>query len=324
MIHKLKLEDVLAAWAKIKPHIHKTPLLRSQKLSELLGCDLYIKAEFLQKTGSFKARGALHFLLAHRGEKQTYTTYSSGNHGQAVCWAARLRNQKAVIFMPEDASPAKVAAVRGYGGEARFAGRSSADRYEACRAYAEGGGAVIVPPYEHPWIMAGQGTVMLEVLEELPLFDAVLIPVGGGGLLSGNAVALKALRPNARIYACEPELANDAQRSLQKGRLETIPYPATIADGARNLNMGGLNWEVIRRTVTEGLVCSETRIRSAMGDLARYLKQVVEPTGCLTLACLWANRERFAGKTVVIYASGGNIGLADYAALLSREEADAE
>ena len=312
-----QLEQVMAARARIKPHIHRTALFRSRRLDELTGCNVYVKAEFQQKTGAFKARGALHFILAAHPNMREYTTFSSGNHGQAVSWAAQSVGAKATIFMPEDASSAKIAGVRAYGGEARFAGLSSSDRMQACLAYAKDSGAVVVPPYDHEAIIAGQGTVMLEILEDLPVFDAALIPTGGGGLLSGNAFVLSQLRPRTEVFACEPAAASDAAASLESGQLQKIPYPSTIADGQRNLCLGERNWSIIKDTVREGLVCEEEQIREAMRAYASYTKHVVEPSGATSLACLMANRERFAGKKVVIIASGGNIGLDTYAQLVT-------
>ncbi|MDJ0838323.1 MAG: threonine/serine dehydratase [Acidobacteriota bacterium] len=316
----IQLEDVLAARARIKRAVHKTPLMRSQKLSRMLGCRLYLKAEHLQKTGSFKARGAMHFLVNDPEPGEVYTTYSSGNHGQALSWAAEQTGKKAVIFMPEDASPAKVAAVKGYGGEVRYAGLSSIDRMNACLAFEEESGARVVPPFDHENIIAGQGTAMLEVLEDLPHFDVALVPTGGGGLLSGNSFVLKTLRKNAQIYACEPEVAADVKASLESGELKSIAYPATIADGLRNLRMGERNWAIIEEHVDGGLTCTEAGIRGAMRLYATYQKQFVEPSGACTLACLMENRDRFAGKTVVVYVSGGNIALPDYGRLVGEDE----
>jgi threonine dehydratase len=312
----LILEDVLAARTRIKRKIHKTPLLQSQQLSELANCQLFIKAEHLQKVGAFKARGALNFILSVPSETRLYTTFSSGNHGQATAWAAAQVGAKAVIFMPEDASPAKVAAVKGYGGEVRFAGFSSTDRMQACLAFVESSKATVVPPYDHEAIIAGQGTGMLEVLEDVPLFDVALVPCGGGGLLSGSAFVLRTLRPKSEIFACEPENAFDLSRGLDRGEKQTIPFPDTIADGMRNLTVGDRNWALIQQHVKAGLTCSEEQIREAMRLYATFMKQFIEPSGAVSLACLLAHKERFAGKKVVIYASGGNIALPDFAALV--------
>ncbi len=319
----LKLEDVLAARAHIKRMVHKTPLLYSRILSEKLGCEIFVKAEFLQKTGSFKARGVMNYLMTQSARQREYTTYSSGNHGQALAWGAQSQGCKATIFMPEDASPVKVAAVRNYGGQVRFAGLSSNDRYKACIQYAEENGAHVVPPYDHDSIIAGQGTAMLEILEELPSFDAALIPVGGGGLLSGNSLVLKTMRKTkTQVFACEPEVANDVKMSLEKGSIQKIPYPNTIADGVRNLCVGDRNWAIIKECVADGLLCSEENIKQAMALYATFTKQFVEPSGSVSLACLLANRDRFQGKKVVLIASGGNIAIKDYARLVGEDAID--
>ena len=312
----LILEDVLAARARIKPEIHRTPLLHSRRLSEEMGCDLYIKGEHLQKTGSFKVRGVLNFLLTTGAQSKSVTTYSSGNHGQALAWAARLRGMTATVFMPEDASPMKVAAVKGYGAKASFAGMTNQDRETACRQFAEREGALVVPPYDHKRIIAGQGSAMLEVLEDLPRFDVALLPAGGGGLLSGNAFVLNALGRPTQVFSCEPSLAEDLKLSLDAGARKRIDFPNTIADGLRSLSVGDLNWEIIQKTVRAGLTCSETSIGKAMAYYAAWLKQVVEPSGAVSLACLMENRQRFLGKKVVVFVSGGNIALADYAKLV--------
>lgn len=316
----MKLEDILAARARIRRWIHKTPIMRSRQLEQLIGCELHFKCENLQKTGSFKARGVSNFLTSQTNKAAIYTTYSSGNHGQALAWGAREAGKHAIIFMPEDASPAKVAAVRGYGSQVVFAGLSSSDRFEACTAYAQKEGACVVPPYDNELIIAGQGTAMLEVLEEVPMFDAALLPVGGGGLLSGNAMVLAHQRSGSRVYACEPRLAADVQASLRSGTLQSIDYPATIADGLRNLSLGERNWAIVSRHVKEGLVCEEQTIRQVMALYGQFLKLMVEPSGAVSLACLWENRKRFAGARVIVYVSGGNIALPDYGKLVSQDE----
>lgn len=314
----LILEDVLAARARIARYVHKTPLIHSSRLSKMLGCELYVKCENLQKTGAFKARGVMNFLLLNPGEN-TVTTYSSGNHGGALAWGAQQMGRKAMIFMPEDASPVKVSAVKGYGGDVRFAGLSSTDRYAACMDFVKETDAMVVPPYDHHHIIAGAGTAMTEVLEECPNPDAVLLPVGGGGLLAGNALTVHELRAKVKVFSCEPEMAADAKASLEFGTLQTIEYPPTIADGLRNLCVGDRNWEIIRKTVTGGLSCSEDAIRRAMAAYASFMKLYVEPSGAATLACLWTHKEQFAGQRVVIYLSGGNIAPWDYAKMVTQD-----
>lgn len=318
----IKLEDVLAAKTRLHGRIHRTPLLHSKQLSDRLGCEVYLKVENLQKTGSFKARGALNFLLSETEAAPVYTTFSSGNHGQALAWSAQTLGYRAVIFMPEDASHAKVAAVKGYGGEVRYAGTSSDDRRQACEAFADAEGACIVPPYDHPRIIAGQGSIMLEILEDLPLFDAAFIPVGGGGLLSGNALVAYELGRTTAIYCCEPEAAADAKASLAAGQLKRIDYPHTIADGARNLCLGNHNWAIVRETVRAGLTCSEAQIKAAMRLYAVFTKMIVEPSGALSLACLAAHCDQFTGRKVVLVVSGGNVALPQYASWIEDNASD--
>lgn len=312
---KLQLEDVLAARIRIKQHVHKTPMFSSQQLNRRLGCEVLFKAENLQKTGSFKARGVSHFLMTQAELPEEVTTYSSGNHGQAMTWAAARHGKRATVFMPEDASPAKINAVKAYGGQVQFAGLTTQDRHDACHAYAAQSGALIAPPYDHEAVIAGQGTVSLEILEECPQFDALLVPTGGGGLLAGNALTVRSLRRETEVFACEPETADDARRSLASGTLTTIDFAATIADGTRALCLGDRNWELAKQHVAEGLVADDPAIAAAMVDLAQYLKLFVEPSGALGLACLAANRAHFAGKRVVIVLSGGNISMETYSKL---------
>ncbi len=316
-----QLEDVLAARIRIRPFIHQTPIFQSQTLNRKLGCDVYFKAENLQKTGSFKARGVSHFLAMLPELPAEIATYSSGNHGQAVAWAAASRGCAATVFMPEDAVLAKVDAVKHYGGQVRFAGLTTQDRFEACRDYAAASGATMIPSYDHDAIIAGQGTVVLEVLEEIPQFDALLVPTGGGGLLGGNSLALKSLRPHCAVYACEPALADDARRSLESGTLTSVAFADTIADGTRALCLGDRNWALIKQFVNAGLIADEDAIMAALKDLAVYLKLIVEPSGALGLACLAANRERFAGQRVVVILSGGNVNLATYSKFTAGEHA---
>ena len=306
------LEDVLAAKARIRSWVHHTPLLRSHLLSEYLGLDLFFKAEHLQKTGSFKVRGVLNFVLSEGGSYTKIATYSSGNHGQAVAWAASLLNKQPVVFMPKDASEAKIAAVKGYGARVHFAGHTTEDRRRACEAFASEHDSLIIPPYDHPAIVAGQGTVMLEILTDQPDIDAVLVPTGGGGLASGNALVLKGIRQKVEIYTCEPDSAADAKASLEMGALQHRPLSTTIADGLRSLSLGQLNWELLHQYADGGLVCDEAAIREAMRLYASYLKQWVEPSGAVSLACILRNREQFSGKRVVLIISGGNISVPDF------------
>lgn len=308
----LSVMEVMAAKSMISQYIHKTPLLYSDQLSRILGCQLYVKCENFQKTGSFKVRGVMNFLLNNPSEKPV-TTYSSGNHGAALAWGAQCLGRSAIIFMPEDASPVKIAAVNSYQGEFRFAGLSSTDRQAACMDYVAENDAQVVPPFDHNHTIAGQGTVMLEIFEEGPDFEAAFIPVGGGGLLAGNALVASSLRNKLKVFSCEPESAADVKTSLDSQSLSEIEYPTTIADGLRNLRIGDRNWSIVSKHVAAGLTCKEDSIRAAMASYAVYLKLFVEPSGAASLACLWEQRDQFAGKKVVVYISGGNIAPSDYA-----------
>lgn len=313
----LCLDDVLGAMARIRDEVHQTPLLRSERLDALLGCEVHIKAEHLQKTGSFKARGACHFVKRRRGGGPL-TTYSSGNHGQAVAWACLRAGLDATVFVPEDVQEVKRSAILAYKAAVVKAGHSVEDRRRACEAWAaEHGDVDVVPPFDHEWIMAGQGTVMTEVLEQQPMFDSVLVPVGGGGLLAGCAVVLAALRPRVELVACEPEAAADAVMSLQRGHRVRVDPPQTVADGLRHQTLGQVTYPVIASHVTQAMACSENSIGLAMGLMASFLKQVVEPSGAVALACLLEHRARFQGKRVVLVATGGNVDLKRYASLVA-------
>lgn len=312
----MMLEDVLAAHSRIRSAIRKTPLLSSRLINQQAGCELFFKAEHLQTTGSFKARGALNFLLTENKPAATYTTYSSGNHGQALSWACARIGSQAVVFVPENANAAKVSAIEDYGGRVVRAGTWPHERLEACLQFAEKEAAVIVPPYEEQRIMAGQGTVMLEILEDLPLFDAALVPAGGGGLLAGCSLVLKTLRPRAQMFSAEPESAGDIALSLRTGKPCAIDPPETIADGVRHLKCGQETWPVFSPHVDQGLLCSEDSIRRALAMIGRNMKQVVEPTGAVPLATVLDNRALFAGRKVVVVLSGGNVDLAEYGRLV--------
>ncbi|MCB1043311.1 MAG: threonine/serine dehydratase [Acidobacteria bacterium] len=313
----LQLMDILAAKSRIANHIHKTPILSSRRLNQHLGCSLSFKCEALQKTGSFKARGALNALLSQPELPYAITTYSSGNHGQALAWLAQSRDIKAFVFVPEHAPDAKLDAMRAYGAQITFAGTTVDARKQACLNFAEESRALVIPPFDDPAIMAGQGTTMIEILEDLPHLDAMLVPTGGGGLLSGVATVLRTLRPHAQVFACEPVSGNDAQLSLQAGEPVTIPGPKTMADGVLHVRLGDLTWPVISQLVTGGLTCSEDSIVEAMRLCHRYLKLVAEPTGVLGLACLLEHRDQFAGKQLATVVTGGNISPQTYGKLIS-------
>jgi len=267
-------------------------------------------SEHLQVTGAFKARGALNF--ARLNEADHYTSYSSGNHGQAVAWAARCLRRRCTIFVPCDVNPNKRAAMLAYGAELVEAGYTVDDRKEACESFTRADGATIIPPFDHPDVIAGQGSLMIEVLEQLPNFDAAFVPVGGGGLISGCAIVLSTLRPKIKLYAAEPEANPKTQRSLRTGKPVEVPFPQTIADGLRHRRLSELAWRILEDRLAGAFTCREDRIRSATVLLATRLKQVVEPSGAVSLACLAQYRDRFRGQKVVVVLSGGNSDLGHY------------
>jgi threonine dehydratase len=292
--------------ARIAGRVHRTPVLESRLLSQLAGCALRLKGEHLQRAGAFKIRGALNFLLTLPAAeaKRGVVTASSGNHGQAVALAARDLGLQATVVVPEDIAQVKRAVIADYGARVEVAGLSSADRLARATEIAAAG-AVFVPPYDHPRIIEGQATVGAELAEEAPDLEAVAVPIGGGGLISGIALAFRALRPGVRIIGVETEAANDAQRSFRSGARVAISLPDTIADGIRNLQVGELNWEVIRTAVDDVVTVSEAEVVEAMALLLTRAKIVAEPTGAVATAAVLAGRVQ--GARVAAIVSGGNV-----------------
>jgi threonine dehydratase len=292
-------------------------VLTSRFANETFGAELFFKAEHLQRMGAFKFRGALNALSRFSPEQRQagVVAFSSGNHAQAIALAASELGIPAVIVMPTDAPQMKVDATRGYGGEVVRYDRYTEDREAIGREIAESRGMTLIPPYDHPDIIAGQGTAAKELVEETGPLDALLVPLGGGGLLSGSALAAKALSPGIEVYGVEPEAGNDGQRSFRSGEIVHIATPRTIADGAQTLHLGQLTFPIIRRDVTDILTASDAQLVEAMRFFASRMKQVVEPTGCLGLAGLEAVRGRLAGKRVGVIVSGGNVDLARFCEL---------
>ncbi|RIH87317.1 Phenylserine dehydratase [Meiothermus luteus] len=279
----LTLSEVLAAAQRIAPHIHRTPVLTSQGLDALLGKALFFKAEHLQKTGSFKARGALNTALQLPTPKGLITV-SSGNHAQGVAYAARVLRVPALVVMPADASATKKAATRAYGAEVYDQGVTVENREEVVQRLAQETGYTFIHPFDDLRVMAGQGTLALELLEQAPTLEAVLVAVGGGGLISGVATAVKALRPEVEVIGVEPETANDAQQSLQAGRRVSLPKaPKTIADAVRTLAVGRHTFPVMQRYVDRILTVPDEVTLQAQRLVLERLKQVVEPTAGLAL-----------------------------------------
>lgn len=312
--------DVEGAARRIEGIAHRTPVLTSRFANETFGAELYFKAEHLQRMGAFKFRGALNALSRFTPEQRLagVVAFSSGNHAQAIALAASELDIPAVIVMPRDAPEMKIEATRGYGGEVVLYDRYTEDREAIGREIADLRGMTLIPPYDHPDIIAGQGTAARELIEEVGEMDALLTPLGGGGLLSGTALAAKALTPGIEVYGVEPETGNDGQRSFRSGEIVHIETPKTIADGAQTLHLGQITFPIIRRDVTDVLTASDEQLVETMRFFASRMKQLVEPTGCLGLAGFAAVRERLAGKRVGIIISGGNVDLRRFCELTTQ------
>ncbi len=306
--HAIDLEDVRAARERIDGQVLRTPVFECESLNESVGSSLFFKCENLQHVGAFKARGACNAVLSLTEEEAArgVATHSSGNHAAALARAARRRGIPAHIVMPRVSRPNKIEAVRRLGVEPVFCEPDAASRQATADRVVAETGATFIAPYDDPRIMAGQGTVALELLEQVADLDVVVIPVGGGGLLSGCLVAIKSLRPEIEVLAAEPAWADDAHRSLLSGRIELPTRYDTIADGLRT-PLGDLTFPVIRDLVDDVLLVSEDAIREATLDCWRQLRMVVEPSGAVPLACIRTHADRFRGRRVGLVVSGGNV-----------------
>ncbi|MDY6827465.1 MAG: pyridoxal-phosphate dependent enzyme [Bacillota bacterium] len=304
------IEDIKAAAARIKPYVHRTPVLTSAAVNRLAEAEVFLKCENLQKTGAFKARGAVNavFSIDEGYAGKGVSTHSSGNHAAALAYAARCRGIKAFVVMPENASPVKKAAVAEYGAEITFCRPTLKEREETLQAIARDSGSVIIHPYNDLRVIAGQATAAMELLEEIPYLDAVIAPVGGGGLLSGTLLAVSALKGSAAVYGAEPSGADDAYRSLQAGHLIPIQNPDTVADGLRT-SLGDLTFPIIQKYVTGILTVDDGAIIRTMKMLWERMKLVVEPSATLPLAVLLARREEISGCRIGLIISGGNADL---------------
>ena len=315
----ISFEDIKAAAQTIKGVANRTPVLTSRTLNVLTGYEVYLKCENFQRIGAFKFRGAYNALsrLSPAEKARGVATHSSGNHAQGIALAARLLGVSATIAMPDDAPAAKLAATRGYGAEIVLYDRHTQDRADVSERLVRERGLVFIHPYDHPHIMAGQGTAALELLEDAPDLDVLVAPLGGGGLLSGCATAAKALAPHIRIFGVETENSNDWQQSFQAGRRIKIPPPSTIADGMRTQQPGELTFPVIRELGTEILLVSETQVIGAMRFLLLRMKILVEPTGAVAPAAVLHHMVGPPGSKVGLIISGGNIDAALLAQLLA-------
>ena len=314
----IELEDVLAAAERLHGVANRTPVLTSRTLDGVVGAAVHVKAECFQRGGAFKFRGAYNKIASLPDNVRAHgvLAYSSGNHAQAVAIAARLLATSATILMPEDAPPAKLDATRGYGAEIVTYDRWTESREKIGARLAAERGAALVRPYDDPLVMAGQGTVALELLEEVAGLDVLVVPVGGGGLIAGCATAAKALRPAIRIVGVEPELGDDTRRSLAAAARVRIDVPRTIADGLQAAEPGELTFEVNRQRVDEIVTVSDAEILDAMAFLFDRLKVVTEPSGAIAVAALLADRIDAKGARVGAIVSGGNVGVARFAELL--------
>jgi threonine dehydratase len=311
--------DVVAASERIAGVAHATPVKTSRTINEALGAEVFFKCENMQRMGAFKFRGGYNSLAKFTPEqrKAGVVAFSSGNHAQAIALSARLLGVPATIVMPHDAPAAKVAATKGYGAQVVIYDRYKEDREQIGRDLAAKHGLTLIPPYDHPDVIAGQGTAAKELLEEVGPLDFVFAPLGGGGLLAGTALSTRALSPNATIYGVEPEAGNDGQQSFRSGSIVHIETPKTIADGAQTQHLGNLTFPIIQRNVDDILTATDEQLRAEMRFFAERMKMVVEPTGCLGLAAARAIKEQLQGKRVGIIISGGNVDIPRYAELLA-------
>ncbi|WP_186246977.1 threo-3-hydroxy-L-aspartate ammonia-lyase [Burkholderia gladioli] len=310
--------DVAAAAERIAGHAHRTPVLTSRTVDEELGAQVFFKCENLQRMGAFKFRGAFNALsrFSEAQRKHGVVAFSSGNHAQAIALSARLLGMPATIVMPHDAPAAKVAATRGYGGRVVIYDRYRDDREQIGRALAEKEGLTLIPPYDHADVIAGQGTAAAELFQEVGALDAVFAPLGGGGLLSGTALATRELSPGAELYGVEPAAGNDGQQSFAAGSIVHIDTPKTIADGAQTQHLGKLTFPIIRRDVNAILTASDAELVECMRFFASRMKMLVEPTGCLSFAAVRQRKAELEGKRVGVIVSGGNVDLEKFCALI--------
>ncbi|WP_067063874.1 threo-3-hydroxy-L-aspartate ammonia-lyase [Roseateles chitosanitabidus] len=311
-------DDVVAAARRIEGHAHRTPVLTSRTLDEMLGAQVFFKCENFQRMGAFKFRGAFNALSRFTPEQRArgVVAFSSGNHAQAIALSARILGMSAVIVMPKDAPAAKIAATRGYGGEVVLFDRYTEDREQIGRELAESRGLTLIPPYDHADVLCGQGTAAKELIEEVGALDAMFTPLGGGGLLSGAALATRALSPAAKIYGVEPEAGNDGQQSFRGGRLVRIDTPRTIADGVQTQQLGHITFALIRQLVDDVVTVSDAELVDCMGFFASRMKMLVEPTGCLGLAAVKRMKDQLRGQRIGVVISGGNVDLARFGELI--------
>jgi threonine dehydratase len=312
-------DDVQAAAARLEGQAHRTPVLRSRTVDAATGAQFFFKCENFQRMGAFKFRGAFNALSCFDAQQRRagVLAFSSGNHAQAIALSGQLLGIPATILMPQDAPAMKVAATRGYGGEVVLYDRYSQDREALSHQLAQERGLTLIPPYDHPHVIAGQGTAVKELLEDAGPLDALFVCLGGGGLLAGSALSARALAPACKVYGVEPEAGNDGQQSFRAGRIVHIETPRTIADGAQTQHLGEHTFAIIRREVDDVHTASDAELVDAMRFFAERMKMLVEPTGCLGFAA--ARRLAQPGQRIGVVVSCGNVDLQRFAQLLGTD-----
>ena len=312
-------EDVAAAAHRLKGMAHRTPVLRSSTADERLGAQLFFKCENLQRTGAFKFRGAFNTLAQFTDEQRErgVLAFSAGNHAQAIALSARLLDMPAAIVMPEDAPASKMAATRDYGAQVVTYNRYTEDREAISRRLALERGMTLVPPFDHPHVIAGQGTAAKELFEEVPDLDYLFVCVGGGGLLAGSLLAAEALAPQCRVVGVEPAAGNDGQQSVKAGHVVQIPTPHTIADGAQTQARGQLTFPIIQRLADDMFTATDEQLVESLRFFAERMKVVVEPTGALAFAGAQHGNVDIHGARVGVLISGGNVDLSRLARFLA-------
>ncbi|MCC5638264.1 threo-3-hydroxy-L-aspartate ammonia-lyase [Nostoc sp. CHAB 5844] len=316
--HSVTINDVKAAQARLAGIAHRTPVLTSRTVNDRTHSQVFFKCENFQRTGAFKFRGAYNALvqLSEVQKQQGVITFSSGNHAQAIALAGQLLHIPTTIVMPDDAPAVKQTATRSYGAEVILYNRQETDREELAKTLASDRHLTLIPPYDHPHVIAGQGTTALELIQEVGQLDLLLVCCGGGGLISGCAIATKALLPHCQVIGVEPELADDATRSFHSKTLQTITNPATIADGVRTPSLGKLTFPLVLNYVDDMVTVSEAAIINTMFFLWERLKIVVEPTGALAAAALLSGVVTAPRARIGVIISGGNVDLAKVVKLI--------
>jgi threo-3-hydroxy-L-aspartate ammonia-lyase len=316
----ISYDDIVGAADRLCGKAQRTPVFTSKMANQQSGARLFFKCENFQRTGAFKFRGAFN-AIAQFTPQQLATgviAFSSGNHAQAIAFSARELRTKAVIIMPTDAPKIKIDATRSYGAEIILYDRYTENREEIGQRIAKEHGLTLIPPYDNPQVMAGQGTLVKELIEDVGELDALVVPLGGGGLLSGCAIAAKALNPFCRIFGVEPEAGNDGQRSFNSGQIVHIDPPKTIADGAQTQHLGEHTFPIIRRLVDDVLTVRDDELVGIMKFFGHNMKIIVEPTGCLAAAAVLGKKVDLFGRRVGVVVSGGNVDLTRFASLVNQ------